>query len=72
MMTSQPNADLGSLRRAIAETVAERERLKLAMAAWYDSGKPGRFPEWRALEQADRRLSELDTRFKRAYDASSA
>lgn len=62
------DARLDALRQAIAETVARRNRLKAQMAAWYEGGNRGRFPGRAELAEVDRRLSDLDTRFKRAYD----
>jgi hypothetical protein len=62
---------LDTLRNAIAETVARRDQLKRDMKQWYADAKPGRFPGWGELEAVDRRLSDLDARFKRAYDAGT-
>lgn len=52
----------------IAATVQEREQLKQGMEAWYRAGKVQRFPELDRLESIDRRLSRLDTCFKRLWD----
>lgn len=57
-------------RRMIAAAAAERERLKQDMEAWYGRGGSMRFPEYAQLEAVDRRLSRLDTCFKRLWDAS--
>ncbi|QJD29153.1 DUF364 domain-containing protein [Methylococcus geothermalis] len=57
-------------RRMIAEAAQERERLKRDMEAWYGHGGSGRFPEYAQLEAVDRRLSRLDTCFKRLWDVS--
>lgn len=61
-------AELDALRKAIAETVAHRNRLKAEMEAWYGGGHRGRFPGRAELAEVDQRLSDLDTRFKRGYD----
>ncbi len=55
-------------RRMIAETAQEREMLKQGMEAWYDQGNIQRFPDLAKLESVDRRLSRLDTCFKRLGD----
>jgi predicted transcriptional regulator len=68
--TSDRDARLRALRQAIAETVARRERLKADMTAWYAEGRRGRFPGWAELAAVDQALSDLDTRFKRAYAAA--
>jgi uncharacterized protein len=55
-------------RQLIAETVQHREALTHAMEAWYAAGNVQRFPEHARLESIDRRLSRLDTCFKRLWD----
>lgn len=62
---------LSATRAAIAETVARREALKAEMAAWYAAGSGARFPGYDALADLDARLSRLDTRYKRLFDARS-
>jgi len=55
-------------RRMIAAEVEERERLKRDMETWHRQGALQRFPERERLESVDRRLSRLDTCFKRLWD----
>ncbi|MDD5033911.1 MAG: DUF364 domain-containing protein [Methylococcaceae bacterium] len=55
-------------RQLIADTVTERERLKQDMENWYGLGKTDRFPQFSRLDSIDRRLSRLDTCFKRLWD----
>lgn len=67
-------ADIGQVRMAaakaeIANRVARREALKAEMASWHDSGNAGRFPHGAELVDIDAKLSRLDTRFKRMWDA---
>jgi uncharacterized protein len=63
--------ELDRLRQAIAATVACRDRLKIEMESRYADGGGGRFPGRDRLESVDRVLSDLDTRFQRAYNAAS-
>lgn len=67
-------ADLGQkemvqLKTAIADTVARREHLKLEMESWYTSHGSQRFPQRDELVQLDGKLSHLDSRYKRLWDA---
>lgn len=62
-LTQQAAADW--TRAWIGETHAKREQAKMQMAAWYDQGHVTRFPDWQALEGMDRRLSRMDTCYKR-------
>lgn len=67
-------ADIGTQtmqqhKDAIAKLYAERDRLKLQMEQWYGQGSKQRFPEYGQLENIDRQLSELDSRYKRMWDA---
>ncbi|WP_078117842.1 Rossmann-like domain-containing protein [Thiosocius teredinicola] len=67
-------ADIGAERMTatkarIAETFARRDALKAEMLAWYDAGNQKRFPKRGELEAVDVTLSELDTRYKRQWDA---
>lgn len=57
-------------RRMIAAAVLERDRLKLDMEAWYGKNGAARFPDYARLDSVDRRLSRLDTCFKRLWDAA--
>ena len=67
-------ADIGAgtvatLKQRIAETAGRRDALKQAMATWYDAGHRGRFPALAELEAATAELADLDTRYKRQWDA---
>lgn len=53
----------------IAKLYAERDRLKLKMENWYLQEPEKRFPEYSRLENIDQRLSELDSHYKRMWDA---
>ncbi|MCB1910068.1 MAG: DUF364 domain-containing protein [Rhodocyclaceae bacterium] len=69
-------ADIGAgamatLKRQIAATAERRAALKQAMTSWYDAGNRGRFPELAELEAVTDALAELDTRYKRQWDARS-
>ncbi|AAU91016.1 conserved hypothetical protein [Methylococcus capsulatus str. Bath] len=65
-----PESTKAWARHMIAQATAERERLKKDMEAWYGRGNAARFPQYAQLEAVDRRLSRLDTCFKRLWDAS--
>nr|RNF65379.1 hypothetical protein EC580_05075 [Acidithiobacillus sulfuriphilus] len=58
------------LRSAIARVVAQRERLKVEMAAWYNDHPQHPFPRARELIALDEELSGLDDRFKGLWDAT--
>ena len=67
-------ADLGAremegLKAEIAEVVRQRQYLKDEMEAWYAGTRQGAFPRRAELEQLDARLSALDGRYKRMWDA---
>jgi uncharacterized protein (DUF4213/DUF364 family) len=55
-------------RQMIAQAVRERENLNRDMANWYQQGNATRFPQYDRLESVTRRLSRLDTCFKRLWD----
>ena len=63
-MTDQQT--LQQLREQIADTVAQRDALKLAIEQRTLATRQG----LQQLEVIDARLSELDTRFKTLWDAS--
>lgn len=63
-------SELERLRQGIAAIVACRDRLKAEMEIWYADGGVSRFPGRDRLESLDRALSDLDTRFSRAYAAA--
>jgi len=58
------------LRSAMARVVAQRERLKVEMAAWYNDHPQHSFPRTAELIALDEELSGLDDRFKRLWDAA--
>ena len=60
------------LRAAIRETVLRRDRLKDAMERWYASQPGKRFPQKLELVSLDEKLSWLDRRFKRVWDAQQS
>ncbi|WP_353573054.1 DUF364 domain-containing protein [Candidatus Albibeggiatoa sp. nov. BB20] len=60
--------ELSDLKSQIADTVVQRDRLKVEMEQWYQRGLY-RFPKLAELELIDQRLSELDAHYKRLWDA---
>jgi hypothetical protein len=60
--------EMSELKTKIADTVVQRNRLKVEMEQWYQRGLY-RFPKLSELELIDQRLSELDARYKRLWDA---
>ena len=61
--------EMAYLRSAIRETVMRRDRLKDAMERWYASQPGKRFPQKIELVSLDEKLSWLDSRLKRIWDA---
>ena len=59
---------LAWLKQRIAEVFAEKEELSASMDQWYRE-RADRFPEFDRLESAHRRLSRLDTTYKKLWDA---
>ncbi|MFZ4702145.1 MAG: Rossmann-like domain-containing protein [Candidatus Methylumidiphilus sp.] len=55
-------------KQLIAQTAAAKEALTRAMDAWYERGETRRFPRYAELETTNRRLSRLDTCYKRLWD----
>lgn len=68
-VTDLSNKEIDWLKNGIADLVARREKLKAEMQNWYSDSSKGRFPKWRELERLDRDLSQMDTQFKRQWDA---
>lgn len=60
---------LAWLKRCIAETYADRERLTQTMGQWYSKGNSSRFPQYEELQDTTSRLSRLDSAFKTLWDA---
>ena len=56
------------LKRKIAETYAEKERLTQAMEHWYNDGNSKRFPQYDSLNDANTRLSRMDSAYKTLWD----
>ena len=61
---------LAQLKSDIKATFERREKLKLKMEAWYAQGNTSRFPKRDKLAQTDAQLSQLDTAYKRLWDAN--
>jgi chromosome segregation ATPase len=59
--------EMDQLREQIAQTLKQKEALKLAI----ENATISRRKALRELEQADIRLSALDDRFKRLWDAAN-
>lgn len=64
---SAPNPAMADLKARIAETWARREALKAQLAAGSLPSREG----LRQLEDLDRNLSDLDSRFKGLWDAAN-
>lgn len=60
---------LAQLKDEISRTAAERGALKEKMEQWYAQQSGRRFPEYGRLEQVGGYLSQLDSRYKRLWDA---
>lgn len=54
---------------SIARLYKERDSLKQKMNNWYQQTSDKRFPEYDHLESIDQQLSELDSQYKRMWDA---
>lgn len=63
-------AALAWAKALIADTAAEKNRLSEGMEAWYGRGEKRRYPAYAELEATNRRLSRLDSCFKRLWDAA--
>jgi uncharacterized protein (DUF4213/DUF364 family) len=61
--------EMERLKAEISEVARQRQYLKEEMDAWYAGTRQGSFPRRAELEQLDNRLSALDTRYKRLWDA---
>ncbi|WP_019865790.1 Rossmann-like domain-containing protein [Methylovulum miyakonense] len=64
-----PATSLAWLKRQIADCAAERLRLTAEMENWYNTGNTGRYPAYRLLEEANARLSRLDSSYKLLWDS---
>ncbi|WP_428241588.1 Rossmann-like domain-containing protein [Gynuella sp.] len=60
---------LTQLKQKIADCAQQRQQLQLKMENWYAAGYSQRFPEHHKLETLTNKLSQLDTHFKRQWDA---
>lgn len=58
-----------NIKDKISHLAAERTQLKNVMEQWYGHNSSSRFPEYARLEQASEKLSQLDSRYKRLWDA---
>ncbi len=59
---------LAWLKRSIAETYADKERLTQTMEQWYSKGNSSRFPQYGDLHDTHTRLSRLDSAYKSLWD----
>jgi uncharacterized protein len=63
-----PDTSMAWLKDQIAQDYAEKHRLNLEMEDWYGSVKKGRFPALTELEQVTKKLSRMDSSYKRLWD----
>jgi uncharacterized protein (DUF4213/DUF364 family) len=63
---------LAALQQDIAATAERRAHLNETMEAWYAHGNRARYPGHAELEAVTDTLAELDTRYKRQWDARHA
>ncbi len=59
------------LKQQISVTAEQRSSLKDEMDLWFQQGKGARFPKRDELEAIDTKLSQLDTAYKRLWDANN-
>jgi uncharacterized protein len=59
-----PVTSMNWLKLQIADCAAEKTRLTTEMESWYAAGNRSRFPKYQLLEQANNRLSRLDSSYK--------
>ncbi|MGR9073824.1 MAG: Rossmann-like domain-containing protein [Gammaproteobacteria bacterium] len=69
-LNEQNNLDW--LRRKISDDYAEKQRLSVAMDQWYAKGNHNRFPQYADLDDANARLSRMDSAYKTLWDAQRA
>jgi len=67
-----PATSMSWLKQQIADCAAEKNRLTVEMDGWYAAGNSNRFPAYLLLEQANKRLSRLDSSYKPLWDNYSA
>lgn len=66
-LTDQNN--LAWLKRRIADTYTEKDRLTQSMEQWYSKGQSKRFPRFAELQDLNVRLSRMDSAYKTLWDA---
>lgn len=71
-VVEQDLVEMDWVKLAISDLVIKREHLKSEIERWQAAACIGRCPCWGELEQVDRDLSDLDSRFKRLWDARYA
>ncbi len=60
--------NLAWIKKRIAETFADKERLTQSMSQWYTNGNSHRFPQYADLNDANLRLSRMDSVYKTLWD----
>lgn len=63
-----PQLSMDWLKQQIAECAAEKAALTGEMERWYAEGRSARYPNYRALERVNARLSRLDSSYKPLWD----
>lgn len=63
-----PELSLGWLKKQMAETHLEKTQLTQQMDSWYSEGNLKRFPDYAKLNDANLRLSRMDTAYKILWD----
>jgi len=63
---------MSEIKSMIAQTVAQRNQLKMQMESWYNEHPAEHFPAMKELILIDSTLSELDTFYKQLWDYNNA
>lgn len=63
---------MSEIKSMIAQTVAQRNQLKLDMESWYNEHPKEHFPSMKELILTDSTLSKLDSFYKQLWDYNNA
>ena len=67
-----PSTSMNWLKQQIADCITEKIRLTAEMENWYAIGHTRRFPDYQLLDEANKRLSRLDSSYKSLWDSYPA